>query len=430
MTGEALRAIDRARLRLADGLVILGLVLFMASALHKRSLANAGLLIGLLGLLVQLDAAWRDRLIRPLLAITAAYLGYLLCWMLLDPAVAGSEVGDLMRRGALPVLIVAWGLHRRPHWVYPLLALALLGFAARVLLRLDAASLAALQIGAARAAFGDSAINFGLWSAIAVLGLALFAPLCFARRPGRRGLIAAWALLLALFLAALALSGARSAWLACALVLPVVLARWARDYGYRERDGLLVLAVLGPLLLAIAIRFARPLRLRLLDGRELPTVQAVWRGEWSELPATSVGNRLRMYHLFWQEWRKAPLFGHGPGSAPELLAQAGPALARREFVHFHCTPCTSMVELGLLGLALHTGVIALVVLAALQGRRRGRLEPNLFWFILGALALFTVVALFNDPLAGRRGPYVLALIGALAYAWRTSTAGGTRPGAA
>jgi O-antigen ligase len=400
-----------------------GLVLLAAGSLDGVGLANTGLGLLLVGLILSprhgLERPARD----PLLLLTGAYLAYLgllTAWRLWpgDPASDAATL-DSARRwalvGPLPVYLVS-------RWVEPrrdlpwLLALALAGLTARVLGEADLAKLQALFVGSARATFGSGAIQFGTWSAIALLGLLVFAPRLPALRPrnGPLALAAAgWALLVVGYGLGLVYAQSRTAWLAAVLVLLAVLAAALVRSARRGAVGLYAGALL--LLGASLYGVVEPVVSARVQG-ELASIRAVLAGELDALPPDSIGLRARIYGRFAEVWPQRPLLGWGPGSSPGLIASShDPALRVLGYTHFHSSYLTALAELGAVGLALLAVLLVLLARALARALRLATLPPDAVAFLAGSLAMVGLVGLTDEMLASRHGPYVVALLGGVAW---------------
>lgn len=388
------------------------LMLFMATA-HRR---------------VDLGALAIDRM----LLLSLAFLIYLIVrtlWGSVGSTGLSTEAWEAVKRwpftGFFGIALVAYWLSRLEMRPETLLAVAMAGFLVRILSRLEwteiTGQLLAFVSGASRATFGYSAVNLGIWSAIALLGLLVFQGRV---RPKARP----WPLVLAgmaLWLAAIGIVGlallfsqARSAWLSVLIVVPPILlaSLYAR---FRSKKAFMIAALS---LLAVGVitvyQFAQTPLVQQRIQVEAGAIERASRGEPSDGAAVGVGLRLAMYRVFWQEWRKNPVFGWGPGTMRKALDDSGVnALTAQRFEHFHSSYLSVLFQFGIIGGAFVGAMFLLLFQQILRGHREGAMPLDVFLFLLGSLAIFMVGALANEPLQSSNGPYLICLLGGIAFSY-------------
>jgi O-antigen ligase len=415
-----------------DYLAIFALLWFAFFSSMDVARANQGLL------LLILLAALRYRYdLRPLihdrmLQLSVAFLAYLTLrtlWTALEsPAfalAAWDEANSWPLTGFFGIVLLGYWLSRirlRPEW---LLAAALAGFGWRIGSRLAwsdiGAQLSAMASGTERATFGYSSVNLGIWTSIALLGLMVF---------WRRFLIVptipvGWLAGGALWLAGIGTTGAvllfsqsRSAWLTALIVLPLIALASLRT-GIKSKRGVLsaalTLLIIG--LIALYQLAQTDLVQRRIQVQTDAVVQAMSQAS-TDAATAGVGLRLAMYRVFWEKWRQRPIFGWGPGKMTQALDESGVnALSRDRFVHFHSSYFSVLFGFGIVGGAFVAAMFVLLLTQMLHSHRQGAMPRDLFLFLLGSLLIILLGALVNEPLQGANGPYLLSLLGGIAYSY-------------
>lgn len=396
------------------------LFLFAGFALLGTAPANIGLVLMALLCLVQAGPRWREGLTWPPLVLGLAALllmgSLLLAGSLADPERAGHYLRLWL---ALPV---AWWVTRLrdPRSVGLLLAAALAGFILGRLLKIDPA--VPLAAYTRRDGLGLPVIAFGQYCAAGFMVLVLMLPELWRARPRGRWLVpAALGLLVVTGVLALGLvlSRARGAWLALALVLPAaaLLRLWllSRAPGGPRFGRSVLLAAAGAALLAGGLWWAAG---DLIAGRitaESASWQAMIDARWEDVGTGSVGVRVHMIRQGLEWWLQRPWLGWGPGSVEQLLPGLDGSPIQR-FNDLHNAYVHTLVELGLVGLALLLGLFALAFVALVRGWRRGRVSDGMLVAVAAALALHLLAAATNYRLYNVDWQFYWTLFGGLALA--------------
>lgn len=214
----------------------------------------------------------------------------------------------------------------------------------------------------------------------------------------------------ALALAAVVLSGTRSAWLAAALVAPVVFAMSLQDIPSRRlRVGLLggAIALAGVVLVTTVAQEPR-----LTSQRFAVAVEQVQRyaaaETWDErvsAASTSVGIRFEQWRTGLRIFAEHPVIGVGVGNVgPEINRQiegglTSPSIAvedasLRRPVHLHSAYMDALVFKGLVGLVAFLSLLACPAWLAM--RRDGRTSA-IRYFVAGHVLAFAVFSATEDP---------------------------------
>jgi len=414
------------------GFGIGGLALWAFSAGIDRT----GIRIGSAMMTVALLLQWRDlwpRIRRdPIFWTGLALLLYLIvdAWrgVQLYPATTVAQrhgVGDVAVFTMLSVLPVAWwmgGNIRRIGWV---LVLALAGLTIGILLDFNWADPRSYLHGERLVAM-RSPNGLGLYSATAVLGLAIFGTQFILRgdkaaNPGLRyAFTTVWVVAAALFAVVLVLAQSRSAWLAAAVVIVPAVALYVYQL---IRSGtprasvswrLLLMVFAGVVIagsIAIYASFGAIEKRIVSAGEELAVENPDATAEISDI---AVRTRLELWKFGLTRFAEHPILGIGPGSARHLISTESPPIIQR-YRHFHNLYLHLLVTVGLVGATLVFAIGALVARAAWRTLRAGSMPVEIGYFVGGAALLYLVVSFFTIRHDDTYGRTFLLLLGGIAY---------------
>ena len=329
---------------------------------------------------------------------------------------------------------VAWWLRGDPKRIDALLLLALSGLLVGMLRHADWSALLRLEVGA-RTGFQQKIIFSGLVSGTSLLGLLLLAPRIIRRNrvslnpplasPGvvRGMLIFLWLSALYLLGYMLISSFSRGAWLAFALSASVTLA-WrflipllCGSIPWKSALPWIMLTLAG-LGVFGAINADR---IKARVGAERGVYSSVLQGEQAELPRTSLGFRVNVQKFAVDKWLERPLLGWGTGTVEHLLAHSNQQQLLHPshkggvdwMDHFHNTYLEILVRFGLVGAALLTAGLVLLLRAVLRAWQGGLIPQDYFLFYGGSFGLLAIWSLFDfRALHGDWRAYWVILAGA------------------
>ncbi|RFA30084.1 hypothetical protein CAI21_07735 [Alkalilimnicola ehrlichii] len=399
---------------------VVGLYLFAFATFYGVGAGNAALAAMLLALFLQGRWIWgligRD----PLFWLSVVFL-LLLAWRTQVALATFPEQAEHIelaarrwaRFGFLPLLLVALWIALSGARALSLLALVLLGFLAKVAVEFEPDVLPRLWEGRARAAYINSAVAFGLWSAIGLLGVLLAAPQWIGQprwhRLWRGTLWLVAVIVLALLLLA---SQTRGAWLAftfgfgaCGLILLFC----RRDY-WRQT---LIVALIPCLALALVAwvgsdifekRWAQANQelAELLDQAQAPR------------PESSIGARWAMARLGWHHSWERPWLGWGPGVSKALLEQEE-LFDEAGYRDFHNGFLEIVLAFGVIGGLLCLAMVGLLVRGGLLLYRRGDVPLNVVVLLAGVFLLLTAGSLNGHVFFNTQGLFLFAVCGGIAY---------------
>ncbi|MBK1672481.1 hypothetical protein CKO35_04050 [Ectothiorhodospira shaposhnikovii] len=396
---------DRMRLSLSgtvERVGVSGLYCFSLMAITGVSGAAFGLFLMLCAWMASLRTVW------PCIRRDPVFWIVLLCgvYLLVSATVAARIFPDTADHqwwqakqwGYLVLLpVVAWWLGGSGRRILVAFGLFCLGGIWRMLNNTPWQDLGDwLGVGMPPWGFGLWHISFSAYLAVILLGVILFSPR-LVRGAGSYplgGLTAAGLVVVALIcLVGILVGQSRGTWLAMLVVFPPVLfmyfrrlqqSRWAMGRGY-----LLVAVVLASLLSAIAVLPAHDALLARLSA-EWEVYAALLTGDISQVPITSVGARIHLYHHGVNQWLESPWFGWGAGSQAYLIQQTGLFTGAYVAPHYHNIVLEILLRFGLLGLGLIMAILSLVMHALWRGYVQGTIAVDWYYFFLGVF-LFSLV---------------------------------------
>jgi len=408
---------------LAQHLGKTGLYLFAISGSLGQGGVYTGLGLMAFGFLLIIDETWKTLRREPAFLIAVVLTVYIVvrgvaafhAWPAEPPVQFLGGTWDLVAVAGLFSLVTGYWLDASARRIALVLQLALLGLFLGVLKGIDWQHFATYMAWRPVFGMGNGA---GLYAVIAMTGLLILRSSTLfdggwqqrSLPPGVRKL--GVVLLLLVFTAVFLLSQTRAAWLAALLVLPVVFVAILHHNAGRRRKkwlaGFEVVVLAAVLILGVTLG-AGTIEKRL--GAEQASITMLFSGDLRDLPADSVGLRVRLWDDALQRIGERPLLGWGAGSAPVLIRELA---LPGELSHYHNLYLQLAVELGLVGLGLFALWSLVVVQAAVRAWRERRTGFDYLLFLLAVLAIFLVVSCFQIRHDDERGQYLLILIGALA----------------
>jgi O-antigen ligase len=338
-----------------------------------------------------------------------------------------NEALDLFRLGFFFAVVTAIWIAEDPQAIRPLLLLAFSGLLLKMVLKADINDLP--NYLANRPGFGMPANAFGLYAAVAVLGLLLL-PHRLARQ--FRGwyfiaAAAAWLVALFLFCGGLVATQSRSAFLACLMVLPIVfgirMVVFCKRRGEHGGKHLIVIAISVVFIFAVIAVITR-----LSIGRRIvsPFFAAEGVHSMEKLSPDSIAIFVRydLWRLALKKWTHRPIIGWGPGSVEEIITRSNidsiRLLAEKGeiFRDFHNSLLQVLVQIGLMGVFFFAFALWLFLRWLWRAYHWGWIDLELYLFVMGAVAMFFVSTSFNLRTGDVAGRHFVTLIGGIAYAFR------------
>lgn len=413
-----------------------GLLLFSFGVFYRPLLVQEGLLLMAAAFILRCRS-WHPTVTRdPLIVLSVAFLLLLLVRTVLAAAEFQSHRAAIIEGalraiqiGFFAVFLTAFWMHRfESRWDWLVVAL-LAGFALRVVRKLDWSNLTgAFQLfwsGEVRAALGSTPNRFGLWNAIILLacvvlhrqimGNSVRKSVGYARK-------AFWVFITATSLMGLLFSQSRSAWIAAVLtILPAMIWKLRRRIRTRIRSGVAVAAVFGLIALSAVVWDVMENRVHLHADAYLDILygDSHLDGQTQNAALDSIAERLLIYRFFGEKWKERPWFGYGPGTSAILIHTAPEEYARISvWNHFHNLAFDILIQLGIVGLLFYAACAYFVFKQLWRDRRSGRMNPDYFVFLFGALMLVLIGSLPGQALGDYKGVYLVGFLGGMAYACR------------
>lgn len=409
-----------------------GLFIFTFSIFNKSSSALRGIaLMSLCFLIITRSSAkgWAcDRLFR-LSIVFLLFLAIRSIWRVVELDNYGlfrmdGTVTQLAGSFLLTFLVGYWLSRARGKWNWLMLAL-MSGFLVQIIRKMEWTGsfemLYQFWNGSRRAAFGSSAVLFGLWSSVVFLGCLLLDKE-FLRGPASR--IRAWAwrafwlTATLVSFAGLLFSQSRSSWLAAgAVILPVIV--WRQFKHRRGRSALVYVAAAIVVLSSLyftdfadiladrILSSVEPVRI-LLSDNDLPPAAP------ESLNTIPIYERFKIYQLFWESWKQHPWIGYGPGSSADLL-RASSVEFKTDYRDFHSLPFEILIQAGIIGIAMLAGFLTIVFKQLLHSVRSGDIGRPYLQFALGGCVMILIYGFFSYPFSNIRGIYLFSFLCGMCY---------------
>jgi O-antigen ligase len=404
------------------------------SLLFDLANANAALFVMFGALVSQLTLIWPDIKNDRLARVSIIFLIYLslttLVSLLRSPSISHTIITSSVHwayTGFLAIFIVSfWLVVMSPPRLSQLLFLSLSGFFLRILYRLEWEEiwnqLAALWEGSERATFGNAATIFGLWSSVGLLGLMILAPRLWGSQDNRcifAVRILFWFILCGILLESLIFSQTRTIWLVSIVVFPVCISILLYVNIKHKKDIMHIMLLTVFILCFFIFCFLNKDIIIPRMSAEKQTIADLFSGNFQNIPQkspSSIGCRLYMAKVFWDNFKKRPLVGWGPGLSGKLIDQSNYAFLQK-YERLHNSYFEILIQFGILGSLLFGYMFWLIFSALWNGLRSKFLDLDVFLFLVGAWALLGLGCFTLQPIQSYYGPFFLALLGGASYAY-------------
>ncbi len=403
---------------------VAGLYLFAFTPFVGTVGPNVGLLLMLGAAVVASRRSWKTLLTEPVLILSVVMLAYLAIELARAKGLYPQFV-RLQRDEAAGwwFLFLFWvpafwlqGNLKRMTLVF---GLAVAGLLLSIPVRQGWEGLSAVLTGS-RIGGGISAIGYGLYYGVALLGLLIFAKQLIGIDTSRRMryfLFAGLSLAAAACAYFLLVSYSRGSWIAFLVVAPfAVFSAW-RDVLKRVSFKRATLAVCGLLAIAVLPFLANLERVKARFTEEAPALEVALEQGTRHAPSDSIGYRLRLWTLGTEKWSERPILGWGPGGARALIA-TGDDTGLRTFRHLHNGYLQVLVEFGIVGALLVAAALFLAVKALWNARRRVIVPHSVYVFLLGALGISLIWSLSNFQAVHVPWRYFWFLLAGAMYGYR------------
>jgi O-antigen ligase len=197
----------------------------------------------------------------------------------------------------------------------------------------------------------------------------------------------------------LVFSQSRSAWLAFGLVMPVTAICKLRHARKIEPKALLLIVCIL-LISASVINITKIIEKRL----------------GSKIDSVSVSARRSLYQIAWENWKKHPLVGRGPGTLWIMIQQAGEEYADvKSLDHLHNVVLDIAAQAGVVGIAFYVLSFFMIISQAINAKDANGLELEYILFGLGGIVLIFLTGIPNQPLSSPHGVYLVAFLNGICY---------------
>jgi O-antigen ligase len=331
------------------------------------------------------------------------------------------------------LLVAYWMGKARARWGELLIAL-MAGFLAQILRPENWTNILAKAhlywTGAERIEFGSPASVYGLWCAIVLLAcLLLFRRIWGSPeyKWGHAARVFLWAAVSSISAMGVIFSQSRSAWIGSVLIsLPATFYYLYRTRQIRPR----VFGIAGFCILVLSLtNFPAILKSRLFEANYHKVFLEETDGDIISSNDRSISERLFMYNIALELWKKQPFFGYGPGVSSIQLRAARDAYPEKMplYDHFHNFVLDILVQLGLIGLTFYGLFFYEIIRQLVRSRQNAYVDFDVFLFALASFALIAISCMVDQPLNHTKGLYILVFLGGICYSSHFSTESGGRP---
>lgn len=378
-------------LKKIDKLKLSGVMLFAFTMLWSTALANTGLLIIILCVLIDYKACWQSVKTQPLFYISAIFVFYILGRQAFFYVYPGGGLKGVTPWVYLSLFwVVGWALGEDQKYWRWFLTLAFVGFWIRVISGFDLEGVKAALLDSQSFGFDlkRASILFALDAATVILAWVVW----------RRQIInlfsskkyigwCVWLIFMVLAFEVLVITNSRGTWLAM-LVALVLLAGFNVTKGITWKRALLLLMLFGILVVSNLSSITERVE------SESATYQAIMTGDLSKVPYSSAGLRIHMYAHGLQMGEKRPWLGWGAGSLPWLMKQSSDTHIVG-FPHFHSGYFSVWLQFGLVGVLFFVALVAILVRKLYRGYVRGNIDSSYAHFLLSGISLMVVWNIFD-----------------------------------
>ncbi|OCC15027.1 O-antigen polymerase [Dissulfuribacter thermophilus] len=352
------------------------------------------------------------KLIRtPLFILACISIGFLVVRTLFSileiPEIKDQHIEDALKFGRLWLfLVIAFWINGSTKLALRVLFLAFIGFIVGMISSIDTDLLTTIIKGE-RTGFHLRITPFGLYSATIITGLIIFSKRLIANSFKRKMnffILFGITIAIVLLLEGLIATQARGAWLAFALVFPVVVFSILKksDLTHAHKQALSVAMALTICLFVFIIA----LNFEIIKNRFLGQIETFTQNREyiiEKVPETGIGQRLHLYSFAIQKWREHPIFGWGTGTTQYLISHS-----QREdlkinswkggrvwFDHLHSTYLEFLVRFGLIGTGLLFASIFILLKEVINAYKKGALPFDIFLFTISSWAMAAIWCLFD-----------------------------------
>ena len=399
-----------------DALGVAGMFICGFGMLFKKSVAHFGLILMTLSFLLSYKKLRREDIRDPLLALSIAFLLFISIRGIFA-ALEYPAHKALILEGSLKLLgtgffltyLFAYWMHRAKDKWNELLIAIMAGYFVQILRNIEWGNLSnfifRLWTGTERATFGFSTNRFGLFSAVILLAcLVLYRQIWGV--PGRKvwhwPRVAFWGIICCLSTMGVIFSQSRSAWLAALIAIPVSLMFNFFGPFYKKNLKWKLLLLIAVLLAGAfsATQFSTIVETRISSG----TI------------GVGISARVSLYEIAWENWKKDPLVGRGPGTSWIMIQEAGEKYAAVKILdHLHNIFFDIAAQVGIVGIVFFFLSFYLIIQQAFHAKYTKGFDQKYIIFALGGTAIMLITGIPNQPFHSPHGVYLFGYLGGICY---------------
>jgi O-antigen ligase len=135
--------------------------------------------------------------------------------------------------------------------------------------------------------------------------------------------------------------------------------------------------------------------------------------------ASGVSARLSLYEIAWDNWKKNPLIGRGPGTSRMVIQQAGEEYNDvKRFDHLHNVLFDMASQIGIIGVAFVGISFFIIIRQALRSRGGETDDWDYIVFAMSALGIMLITGIVNQPFHSPHGVYLAGFLGGICYSFK------------
>ncbi|WP_177202053.1 O-antigen ligase family protein [Hydrogenimonas thermophila] len=210
----------------------------------------------------------------------------------------------------------------------------------------------------------------------------------------------------------------RAAWISLAissLFIVIILMFQTKQQGFTKKYAI-VFFIFFISVISLALLVRGDMIISKLTS-ESKTWQAILSMDLENIPKTSIGLRIHMWHYAIQLWLQHPLLGHGL-NITHLTSNIPAEMGFKGFANLHNAYLEILARTGLIGLIFYISALFITLKAVFKAYTQHYIPLFLFIFFIEILLIF----LFNNVSVGfiffQHGWQYIVLFGGIAYSYR------------
>jgi O-antigen ligase len=417
-----------------------GLYLFAAFSFIDNVNNDIALFLMLIALLMQYKKAWntlRHDLVIYIFGFSVCYITFLAndaAQLLPNSANAQWHATEKWLKLWLFILVAWWldGNTKRILWV---LSLAFLSLIVQASMAFDWSNWDVI-LENKRLRLGLNINATTLISGIGLIALLIFLPRFFtygkATANFKRAIyLTLWTLVFIFLLEIMLLTQSRSAWFAVGITLTLIAVFYsAKYYPLIGNKNTLILATIFMTVIAAVGYMHHEKVLSRISKESVIFIQLTNNFNIDNVPYSSLGSRIHLWHFGLKRWLEKPFFGWGPGTSVTTHIQRSDygnstenkeAQMLRRHPHVHNAYLAILIRFGVVGALIFVTFVALIYKYAWIEQKKGTMDKQVFYFFTAALLTWLIANMAMYRVSTQEDRALLLLLFGFAYSYHLAT---------